>query len=296
MSEYLDFSVIVPTRDRPHELAVCLESLASQNYPRSHFEVIVVDDGSGTSLESITSVFLNRLDLTLLTQPNAGPAAARNNGAARARGRLLAFTDDDCTPDPDWLQKLTECFEGTPDSLIGGRTINALTDNVYSTVSQTIISYLYEYYGADRDDAHFFASNNMAVPTAPFRKLGGFDERYPRAAAEDRDFCARWRHGGYGMTYAPLAIVYHKHLLGFVTFWRQHFGYGRGAYRYHQTRSFQFGDRFRFEPLRFYARLIRYPFLKGKSRWPMSEAFLMILSQISNACGFFFEWARLTRL
>lgn len=296
MPERIDFSIIVPTRDRPRELAVCLASLASQGYPQSHYEVIVVDDGSRSPLESTASAFRNRIDLTLLTQPNAGPAAARNNGAAKARGRHLAFTDDDCTPAPDWLQKLAERFESTPDSLIGGRTINALTRNVYSTASQTIIGYLYEYYGAETHDAQFFASNNIAVPTAPFRKLGGFDEGYPRAAAEDRDFCARWRHAGYGMTYAREAIVYHRHLLGFVTFCRQHFAYGRGAYQYHRTRSVQSGDHFRFEPLRFYAGLISYPFLKERSRWPMFQVVLMVLSQIGNVSGFFYEWARSSRV
>jgi glycosyltransferase involved in cell wall biosynthesis len=296
MPEDVDFSIIVPTRDRPRQLAVCLESLASLDYPQSHYEVIVVDDGSRISPESITSAFRNRIDLILLTQPKAGPAAARNNGATRARGQLLAFTDDDCTPAHEWLQKLAERFKGTGGSLIGGQTINALIGNVYSAASQSIIRYLYEYYGADRGDAHFFASNNMAVPTGPFCYLGGFDEGYPKAAAEDRDFCARWRHAGYGMAYAREAIVYHRHLLGFVTFWRQHIGYGRGAYQYYRKRSVQSGDHFRFEPIRFYTGLLTYPFLKGKSRWPTLEAVLMALSQIGNLSGFFCEWARPSRV
>jgi len=295
MPERIDFSIIIPTHDRPRELAVCLAALASLAYPRSHFEVIVIDDGSRTSVEPVTSAFRNRLDLTLLTQPNAGPAAARNNGAARARGRFLAFTDDDCAPAPDWLLKLAERFEVTPDLLIGGRTINALTDNVYSTASQTIISYLYEYYDADGDNAHFLASNNIAVPTARFRTLDGFDEGYPRAAAEDRDLCVRWRHRGYGMIYAPEAIVYHRHLLGFVTFWRQHFGYGRGAYQFHRRRSLHHGESLRLEPLSFYFGLIRYPFLKDISCWPILEAILLVLSQVGNACGFLYEWAKLTK-
>ena len=72
-------------------------------YPQDRFEVIVVDDGSEPPMDSVVSFFRDRLELVLLSQANSGPAAARNTGAAQAKGKFLAFTDDDCTPAPDWL-------------------------------------------------------------------------------------------------------------------------------------------------------------------------------------------------
>ena len=294
MSNRPYFSITIPTLDRPIQLAACLESIVHQTYPRSHFEVIVIDDGSRTPLEPVVSKFHDRLNMTLLTQHNRGPASARNTGSAKARGRYLAFTDDDCAPAPDWLQKLEERFDSSSNLMIGGRTINAITDNVYSTASQDLISYLYEYYNADKNNARFLTSNNIAVPAEPFRTLGGFDPGYPGAAAEDRDLCDRWQFYGYGMIYAPEVIVYHRHHLSPRTFLKQHFGYGRGASRFHQERSSRSTKSLRLEPPSFYINLMLYPLLKGKRKRTLFITTLLFLSQMSNAAGFFWSWTNQT--
>ena len=231
------FSVIVPTYDRLPRLRECLQALARLDYPRRHFEVVVVDDGGNTPPKDVVALFWSELDVTVVTQPHAGPATARNTGAVNARGRFLVFTDDDCRPAPSWLHALEARFAETPDSLVGGRVINALLDNRYATASQVLIDYLYSYYNADFEAATFFASNNMAVPAADFAALGGFDSSFPLPPAEDREFCDRWLRSRRRMRYTPGAVVYHAHALGFRTFWRQHFKYGRGAARFHSVRA-----------------------------------------------------------
>ncbi len=296
MSNRPHFSIIIPTCDRPSQLAACLESIVHQTYPALQFEVIVIDDGSKTPIAPVVSSFRDRLDLILLTQQNRGPASARNAGVAKARCRYLAFTDDDCIFAPDWLQKLEERFDSSPDFMIGGRTINGITDNVYSTASQDLINYLYEYYNADKNNAHFLTSNNIAVPAETFRTLGGFDPGYPSVGGEDRDLCDRWRLCGYGTIYAPEVVVYHRHHLNPRTFLKQHFCYGRGASRFHQGRSIRSAKSLRLEPLSFYTNLMLYPFLKGKSRRPFFVTALMILSQVSNAGGFFWDMPNQTIL
>jgi len=107
-NEFGVFSVVIPTCNRPSRLRACLESRVRVEYPRAQFEVIVVDDGSSTSLKEIVSDYEPHLNITLLVQSNRGPAAARNAGARRAKGRFLAFTDDDCRPAPDWLGALSD--------------------------------------------------------------------------------------------------------------------------------------------------------------------------------------------
>lgn len=290
MQKRPNFSIIIPTRNRPSQLTTCLESIVHQTYPRQYFEVIVIDDGSTISIEPVISKFHDRLNLAFFTQQNRGPASARNTGAAKAKGRYLAFTDDDCTPAPDWLQKLEGRFHSSSGLMVGGRTLNAMTGNAYSNASQDLISYLYEYYNADKDNARFLTSNNIAVPAESFRTLGGFDPEYPSAAAEDRDFCDRWQFCGYGMIYAPEVIVYHRHHLSPIAFWRQHFGYGLGASRFHKMRYRRVDKCLRLEPLSFYINLICYPFLNAKSRQPFFTAVLLVLSQMSNAAGFFWGW------
>lgn len=284
------FSVIIPTRDRPRELAVCLQSLAQQNYPLDRFEVVVVDDGSRLPLDSAVAAFRERLNLTLLKQPrSAGPSVARNRGAACAKGEFLAFTDDDCTPAADWLQRLSARFMSTPGHLVGGRVINALTENPYSTASHVILDVVYEYYDPQQGRAHFFPTSNFAVAAEQFREMGGFNENWPLAAAEDREFCYRWLQRGFLMTHAPEASVYHRHRLTLNSFCGLHFRYGRGAYHYHLLRAGGRGVGGLKPDWRFYWTCVRYPFQHmAKGRAAIIVA-LLLLWQVSNAAGYFWQ-------
>jgi glycosyltransferase involved in cell wall biosynthesis len=299
------FSIIIPTYNRSERLAICLQSLTQLEYPQGCFEVIVVDDGGEKSLEAVVASFLNQLDITLLTQTNAGPATARNRGAGQAKGQFLAFTDDDCLPDANWLQALATRFAITPDCLIGGRTLNILAENPYSTASQILIDYLYGYYNANPNQARFLASNNFALPADRFHSMGGFDITYARAAGEDREFCDRWLSQQYSMIYAPEAVVYHAHQLGLYTFWRQHFNYGRGAFCFRQMQSLKDSpslsaetsadkelakeEPIKVEPLSFYGKLLIYPFLTSSSQPAFVLSVLLLISQIANTVGFFWE-------
>lgn len=283
------FSTIVPTYNRPERLTVCLKAIARLDYPLDRFEVIVVDDGSEMPIESVIESFREQLNLTSIAQRNSGPANARNNGATRAKGKFLVFTDDDCMPAPDWLKTLEIHCTQAPNCLIGGRTLNALPDNLYSTASQVLIDYLYEYYNADRERSSFFTSNNLALPAERFHALGGFDTTFPLAAGEDREFCDRWLQHGYQMIYAPEARVYHAHRLTLYAFWRQHYNYGRGAFCFHQVRARRNMEHIKVEPLSFYFNLLKYPFSQGTSQPAPAIAALFILSQIANSTGFFWK-------
>lgn len=289
------FSIIVPTYARSKQLSDCLQSLARLDYPRDRFEVIVVDDGSRTTLEKVVQPMRQHLNIMLLSQAHAGPATARNTGAAQARGEFLAFTDDDCAPAQGWLRALAARFTATPDHLIGGQTLNAIPRNLYSTASQVLLDYLYGYYSVVPDKA-FFTSNNLALAGELFSELGGFDTTFPLAAGEDRDFCDRCLRRGYRMTFDPEVIVHHAHELTLRTFCRQHFNYGRGAVYFHQARIQRGQEGVKIEPLSFYLNLLRYPFSQTHSRRAFPLAALLVASQKANAAGFFWEKVRrLTR-
>nr|MBA2449195.1 glycosyltransferase [Chloroflexota bacterium] len=266
----------------------CLQALAGLDYPRERFEVIVVDDGSATSLERVVQRFRERLSLTLIRQPNAGPAAARNTGAARASGQFLAFTDDDCRPSADWLQAFAKPFGSRPDAALGGRTLNALPTNVYSTATQLLLEYVYAYTREAPERGPFFASNNLALPADGFRQTGGFDPSFPRAAAEDRELCDRWLRDGRDLAYAPEAVVHHTHALSLGTYWQLHVRYGRGAFRYHRARARRGAGPLKIRPS-FYARLLfcRPPGRRGHRALLVSG--LLVLSQVANAAGFAWE-------
>jgi glycosyltransferase involved in cell wall biosynthesis len=280
------FSIIIPTYERPAQLKTCLQSLARLDYPPERFEVVVVDDGGIQSLESVIEQFRERLDVRLFKQKNTGPAGARNLGAEHAEGEFLAFTDDDCAPDGGWLRALSSYFDKTPDRLIGGRTLNALSLNPYAETSQMIIEVVYAHFNADPNNARFFASNNFAVSAERFRVMKGFNKSF--TTSEDREFCDRWLARGFGMTYAPEATIYHAHDLTLPALWRQHFAYGRGALRFHRARSANGNGRFN-PDLDFYLKLLR----ASASHTPKTRAAqlttLLLWSQLANAAGFFYE-------
>jgi glycosyltransferase involved in cell wall biosynthesis len=281
-------SIVVPTRNRSNQLATCLEALGKLRYPADRFEVIVVDDGSRVPLEAIVAKFADRLEVRLLRRSQGGAARARNTGAAVARGEVLAFTDDDCAPAPEWLQTMIGALAQHPASLVGGRTVNALQNNVYAAASQTLIDYLYTYYNVNPARARFFTSNNIALRSELYRQVGGFPDDWPCLPAEDREFCDRLCHQGAPLVYCPEAVVLHQHDLTLGGFWRQHVNYGRGAWHFHRARTRRGKEPPRLEPLTFYLELLRYPSAEGGQRPRVLRA-LFVLSQVANAAGFYRE-------
>lgn len=280
----VQFSVIIPTYARPARLAACLKAIANLEYPRDRFEVIVVDDGSPEPLDETVRPVQGELRLTLLRQTNAGPAAARNAGAARASGSHLAFSDDDCEPDPRWLQAMADRFEQTPRALIGGRIVNRLPSNAYSDASQAITDCTYDRMqriGGER----LFATCNIAVSVEEFRQLGGFSTHFPLAAGEDYDFCHRWQRAGLPAIYAPDAIINHTHDLTLWTFLRQHYSYGRGLLQFRRRSSGGVFDTVRGGRISLYLNLLRWPLRHERGLRAWRQVGLIGLSQAATALG-----------
>ena len=281
-------SVVIPTHARPAQLARCLEALARQDYPRDRFSLVVVDDGSPTPVTEVVAGAEGRLQIDLIRQRRAGPAAARNAGAGRARGSLLVFTDDDCTPEPGWLRALAAAHVETPDAALGGFTVNALHRNRYSAASQLLTDFLYGYFNVDPSAARFVASNNFAIPTGAFLQIGGFLTGFPLAAGEDRELCDRWVTLGHSIRYVPAAMVEHHHGLTLRRFLRQHFGYGRGGFHFQRARA-ERGAETSVEPLRFYVDLLLYPSKRLSPGPALVSTALLFSAQAANAAGFFWE-------
>jgi len=286
------FSVVVPTYERPAALGRCLAALARQDYPRDGFEVIVVDDGGARPVAETMPP--PALAVQILRIRNAGAAGARNAGAAVARGRYLAFTDDDCRPAPAWLRMLEARLARAPGAMVGGRTVNGLPENPWATASQVVVAMAYAFYNADSEAPRFFASNNMALPADLFAAVGGFRAEAFRVASEDRELCDRWRHAGHRLAYEPDAVVEHAHDLVFGSFCAQHFRYGRGAMRYHQARAARGSGRLR-EHLPFYLHLPRLVRQATGALPPSAVARVvprLLLWQLCNAGGYAYERTR----
>jgi glycosyltransferase involved in cell wall biosynthesis len=281
----ISFSIIIPTYNRPGQLGSCLGSLERLEFPKSRYEVVVVDDGSNCGMETVIEPYRQTMNITLIEQENSGPGIARNTGVANSRGKFIAFTDDDCKPEPNWLSRFSELLGEDPERMYGGRVLNALDKNIYSTASQLLVDYLYGYYNIEPEHSRFFTSNNMAMARDVFDAVGGFDSNFPGACGEDRELCDHWRYRGYGLSYAPQAVVHHYHELTFWTYCRQHFAYGGGAVRFRMARIRRQQERFKIEPPSFYLGLVGSAWKMRLPR-PLSLTALMAISQVTNLAGF----------
>jgi glycosyltransferase involved in cell wall biosynthesis len=289
----LDYSIVIPTYKRPAQLARCLAAIESLDFPRDRFEVLVVDDGSDDPPTELIAALGQSLDIRLVCARHGGPASARNTGARLARGRYLVFTDDDCAPHRDWLAAIdrwTSASDGTV--AFGGQTVNLLADNVYATASQSIVEFLYHYFGDHPTSRRFFTTNNLVVPRDQFMEIDGFDEGFELAAGEDRDLCERWRSSGRELQYAPDVLVDHAHRLTFTRFNRQHFNYGRGAFDLHKSRARRGDGSLRIEPARFYYQLVTYPMRRAHGARRLPLAGLHFWSQVAYVSGYLFERIR----
>jgi GT2 family glycosyltransferase len=287
-SELPFFSIIIPTYGRPQHLRRCLESIEGMDYPKTRFEVIVVNDGFEPAPEDITSLFQSRMDVKLTTQKHAGPGAARNTGTSAAKGEYFAFTDDDCIVSELWLRNLAARFQKAEVCMIGGRTLNGLPDNPYAAASQAIVDVVYSYYNASSVRESFLVANNLSLPAEGFRKMGGFNKDF--ITAEDREFCDRWLHAGFPIYYAPEAVLYHAQSLNLRSLCKQHFNYGRGAFLFHHVRSGRGWGKLK-PDLHFYRSLFRYP-LSQNGTSPFVLYALFLACQMANAAGFVLEALR----
>lgn len=284
----LRFTVVVPTYNRVESLERCLGAIAAQNQPKETFEVVVVDDGSKRSPRDLIARFAESMQIRLIEQANAGPAAARNAGAYAARGEFLAFTDDDCRPSPGWLSELSTALDQHPRSAVGGAVISSL-QNPFSTSSQLLVDFLYHYFARNNPEGQFFVTANVAMPTDMFKELGGFDLTFPFAAAEDRDLCERWNERGFGLVYSEEAVVWHSHPLRLGSFCRQHFTYGRGAWFLNKAKSRRGRTALRVPPVSFYSKLVLFPLSKAPLPRGLVLASLAALSQLVYTTGFFWQ-------
>ena len=231
------FSVIIPTYNRPALLAACLGSFLDLEYPPGAWELIIVNDGGERSFSSISDSLRDQLPLVLIENEHGGPAKARNAGARTARGEFLSFTDDDCRVDPNWLQAYDHCFSSSTLSAAGGSIINPYPDNLPAeTWSQYMIYLRTKVMRDTQGNLLLLTSNNAAYRRDVFLSLGGFDEEFPFAAAEDSELGSRLVGSGFEQDYCPEAIVWHEHKNTPWAYLGQQFRYGRGNYYFQNVR------------------------------------------------------------
>lgn len=220
----------VPTRGRPAALGRCLAALGRSTLSSDELEVVVV--GDGPDVEPPPPGAAGELPLVWRTRPRGGPAAARNLGAELASAPTVAFLDDDCVPAAGWAERLLAGVEAAPSAIVAGRVRNGLPRNRWAAASQMVLDVVVEMYNARPGQPGFAPTSNLGMRRDVFMGLGGFDERFRTAAAEDRDFCDRAHAGGHSLVMEETAVVHHFHDLDARSFLSQAASYGRGEVTY----------------------------------------------------------------
>ena len=221
-----DVSVIVPVRDNQagieRFLTALFETHATTTLPH---EIIIVDNASAVPIRIPEGFERRGICVTLLQCPRRGPAAARNEGATKATGEWLLFADSDCAPTSSFVTGYAEAMAG---ALGYAGRVHAIGDGWLARYyeSQAILEPPLDSEGRP---LHLITANALVWRPA-FEAVGGFDERFPDAAAEDIDLGLRLRQFGE-LAYAPSAAVVHDFGDGIMEFVRRFMRYGRGNRR-----------------------------------------------------------------
>jgi glycosyltransferase involved in cell wall biosynthesis len=212
-TEEVAVSLVICTRNRAARLAACLDAVAKMTCAR-RCEIVIVDNGSHDRTRAVACEFLRVQPLLgrYVWEPEPGLSRARNAGLAASAGDIVAFTDDDCYPAPDLLDRICDVFADERIGFMGGRillydphdyplTVNESTETVRFTAGSVVPCAAVQ--GA-----------NMAFRRAALSGVGGFDPALGAGTpfpAEDWDAVARACIAGWEGGYFPAPTVFHHH-------------------------------------------------------------------------------------
>lgn len=214
------YSIIIPVYNRPDEVDELLDSLVKQSY--THFEVVVVEDGSQIPCVEVVDRYRDRLNVQYYRIENSGPGPARNYGVAQSSGEYVIILDSDCILPPSYLKQVDHSFKHYHADAFGGAD-RAHKD--FSTIQKAINYAMTSFFttggirGSEKKlDKFYPRSFNMGMKKSVYEALNGFS---PMRYGEDIDFSIRIFKNGYACYYFSNAWVYHKRRTDFCQFFRQ---------------------------------------------------------------------------
>ena len=213
-------SVIIPAFNAEKTVESCIRSLLNQQYPKSRYEIIVIDNGSTDNTLKILQKF--RRTIRILNEGKRGSYAARNKGIKHVKGDIIAFTDSDCIADKNWLQSITNAFQNKLINLVGGN-IKSFRN------SSHLLRYCNKFCHSQKYNINstvpFFTTANMAVKKEVFNMQIFNDALH---SGGDVEFCSGLIKNKDEVFYEPSAVVWHRYDDSIIRFIKKHYYYGKG--------------------------------------------------------------------
>jgi glucosyl-dolichyl phosphate glucuronosyltransferase len=215
-------SVVICTRNRAELLREALASVVSQDYPRSRYEILVVDNNSTDHTVAVIEEFKGKADIVCVTEDRIGLCIARNSGWRTARGEYIAYFDDDAIAHAGWLDAISDAIDrgGSKIGVVGGRVDPIwqgerppwLSDKIAGSL--TIVDWgPRERVIADLSQA-WLVGANMVVPKRLLESAGGFNPRLDRykdilLSSGDVFLQKQLSQKGYKILYVPSISISH---------------------------------------------------------------------------------------
>jgi GT2 family glycosyltransferase len=211
----MDATVVIPTFNRKDALLQTLDHISKCDYQAHKWEVLVVDDGSTDGTREAVEEWIraSAAPVRLITQPNQGPASARNHGAAEGKGANLIFVDNDILVGPSFIDDHLRALSLHPGSWVVGRIVNM--DELRLTPFGRYRDRVWEsYYRCFRREGVQLTvgitGQSLSLSASDFRKLSGFDESFRIASCEDWELGLRARRAGISVLYEPSIVAKHN--------------------------------------------------------------------------------------
>jgi glycosyltransferase involved in cell wall biosynthesis len=198
-------SVIIPVFNDSERLKQCLSALQFQTYSSTNYEIIVIDNNSTEKIAEVTRPFKH---VKLIFEKQKGSYSARNRGIEESSGKIIVFTDSDCRPEPDWLEKGVKKLLENPDcGIVGGKITFFFADQDSPTMSEVYESLTYLNQSHFVENLHFSATANLFTRRRIFDEVGLFSPDL--LSGGDFEWGQRVFAGGWQLIYAEDVRVKH---------------------------------------------------------------------------------------
>ncbi|WP_158025677.1 glycosyltransferase family 2 protein [Rhodoferax antarcticus] len=206
-------SLVVCTRNRASALPTCLAAL-NRLASDVTFEIVIVDNGSTDHTANVIAEFAltAQVRVVVMHEANRGVSHAKNAGIRVAQGEIIAFTDDDCYPAPDYLNAITQCFQDQSIAYVGGKVL--LFDPSDLPITIQPLNHEVAFPTGCYISPGLIHGANFAFRRRVFDVVGGFDTKLGPGTpltAEDVDMLQRASIAGFSGAYTPFAVVFHHH-------------------------------------------------------------------------------------